>query len=255
MGYLMKKVSDAQRRATNKYNAKTYEQLAIRLPKGERQKIALFAQEANQSLNSFVHQAIENTIAPKEETAMKIYTIVGGINGAGKSSLSGVLKDQRNDLGIIIDPDMMTAQLGGDSYEGGKAAVAMVDKCIESDVNFTQETTLSGSFPRKVARHAKEKGYLIRLYYVGIDNMEDSIQRIQNRVRRGGHDIPLEDIQRRYEKRFRSLEAILPYCNEAVFFDNDNGFTKVAEYKNGELQLIGQKNPKWLVELKQNVNI
>lgn len=252
----MSKVSDAQRRATNKYNAKAYDQLAIRLPKGERQKIALFAQSANQSLNSFVSQTLQNTMQSKEEeTSMKVYTIVGGINGAGKSSLSGVLKDQRNDLGIIIDPDKITAQLGGDSYEGGKAAVEQVDKCIAAGVNFTQETTLSGSFPRKVAKRAKESGYLIRLYYVSIDSVEDSIQRIQNRVRRGGHDIPLEDIQRRYEKRFRSLEAILPYCNEAVFFDNDNGFIKVAEYRNGELQLIGKNCPNWLEELKQSIHL
>lgn len=184
---------------------------------------------------------------------MKIYTIVGGINGAGKSSLSGVLKEQRNDLGIIIDPDQISAQMGNDPYEGGKAALAKIDRCLEAGVNFTQETTLSGSLPRKVAKRAKERGYLIRLYYVGIDSVEDSIERIQNRVRRGGHDIPLEDIRRRYEKRIRSLEAILPYCDEAVFFDNDNGFIKVAEYRNGEIQQIGSRCPRWLAELKQEL--
>lgn len=30
---------------------------------------------------------------------MKIYTIIGGVNGVGKSSLTGVLKDSRTDLG------------------------------------------------------------------------------------------------------------------------------------------------------------
>jgi predicted ABC-type ATPase len=34
--------------------------------------------------------------------AMKVYTIIGGVNGAGKSSLTGALKAERNDLGIII---------------------------------------------------------------------------------------------------------------------------------------------------------
>ena len=32
---------------------------------------------------------------------MKVYTIIGGVNGTGKSSLCGVLKTQLNDCGQI----------------------------------------------------------------------------------------------------------------------------------------------------------
>ena len=34
---------------------------------------------------------------------MKVYTIIGGVNGTGKSSLTGVLRAQHNDLGVIVD--------------------------------------------------------------------------------------------------------------------------------------------------------
>ena len=54
---------------------------------------------------------------------MKIYTIIAGVNGAGKSSLTGALKAERNDLGQIIDVDKITASLGGRAIEGGKAAI------------------------------------------------------------------------------------------------------------------------------------
>lgn len=33
---------------------------------------------------------------------MKIYTIIAGVNGAGKSSLTGVLRQEMNDLGVIV---------------------------------------------------------------------------------------------------------------------------------------------------------
>ena len=33
---------------------------------------------------------------------MKIYTIIGGVNGVGKSSLTGVLAAENNDLGVIL---------------------------------------------------------------------------------------------------------------------------------------------------------
>lgn len=51
---------------------------------------------------------------------MKTYTIIGGVNGTGKSSLTGVLKTQKTDLGRIIDVDKITAQNGGSAIQGGK---------------------------------------------------------------------------------------------------------------------------------------
>ncbi len=51
---------------------------------------------------------------------MKTYTIVAGVNGAGKSSLTGVLRTEINNLGIIIDVDKITAEAGGDPIGGGK---------------------------------------------------------------------------------------------------------------------------------------
>ena len=47
---------------------------------------------------------------------------------------------------------------------------------------------------------------------------------------------------------------MLPYCNEATFYDNDNGFVTVAKYKNGELQTVGQNPPKWRLELIEKMN-
>lgn len=177
---------------------------------------------------------------------MKIYTIIGGVNGVGKSSLTGVLKDSRTDLGMIIDVDKITAELGGNLLAGGKAALRKIDVCLKRELSFTQETTLSGYRTEKTARQARDLGYLVRLYYVGLDSVEESLSRIQNRVNHGGHDIDREDVLRRFSGRWEALAAILPYCNEAVFFDNENGFEKVAEYSNGELRRVGERTPKWL---------
>lgn len=44
---------------------------------------------------------------------------------------------------------------------------------------------------------------------------------------------------------------MLPYCDEAEFYDNDNGFVLVAEYRNGELRTVGNIVPKWLGELQE----
>lgn len=184
---------------------------------------------------------------------MKIYTIIGGVNGVGKSSLSGVLSAESSDLGIIVDTDKITAEIGGDKIKGGMIAIKRIDDCLNKGVNFTQETTLSGVKTLKTIQKARELNYFIRLYYVGVSSSGESISRIKNRVQKGGHNISPEDVERRYSKRFEDLAKVLPYCNEVRFFDNENGFTDIAEYRNGSLIVKGNP-PKWLDELKEYLN-
>ena len=184
---------------------------------------------------------------------MKTYTIVAGVNGCGKSSLTGVLRTEMHNLGRIIDVDKITAACGGNLLEGGKKAVALIEECLEKEICFTQETTLSGRKTLDTVKRALAKDYYIRLYYVGLDTPEESLLRIENRVRKGGHNINTDTVITRFGKRFDDLLAVLPYCNEATFYDNNNGFVTVAKYKNGELQTVGQYRPQWLGELLEKM--
>ena len=185
---------------------------------------------------------------------MKIYTIIGGVNGTGKSSFTGVLKERSTDLGYIVDVDRITVEMGGNPLTGGKAALKKIRECIDKGVSFTQETTLSGYKTEATAKQVKELGYYVRLFYVAISSPEEAIKRIQNRVAKGGHDIPREDVLRRFADRFEALTRILPYCDEATFFDNENGFVEVAEYRNGEFRCLGDYKPAWVTELQAEMN-
>ena len=182
---------------------------------------------------------------------MKNYTIIGGVNGVGKSSFTGVLKERSTDLGVIVDVDKITADLGGNTLESGKAALRKLRECIDKGISFTQETTLSGRKTEATAKQVRELGYHVRLFYIGLDSAEESLSRISNRVKRGGHDIPRDDVVRRFAGRWEAVGKVLPYCDEAEFYDNDNGFVLVAEYRNGELRSIGSRRPQWLMELLQ----
>jgi len=67
--------------------------------------------------------------------------------------------------------------------------------------------------------------------------------------KKGGYSIPEDDVRRRYNERDEALKGILPYCYEGSFFDNDNDFHKVAEYRNGEITALIENKPTWLEEL------
>ena len=186
---------------------------------------------------------------------MKIYTIIAGVNGVGKSSLTGVLIGESSDLGVIVDTDKITAELGGDKLKGGKAAIERINDSLEKGINFTQETTLSGAKTLRTIKQARELDYFIRLYYIGVNTAEESIKRIKNRVEKGGHAIADNDVIRRYDKRFDDLIMILPYCNEVKFYDNENGFVEKAEYRNGSLIIKSDDIPQWLSELQKKLEI
>ena len=55
---------------------------------------------------------------------------------------------------------------------------------------------------------------------------------------------------RRFAGRWEAVSRVLPYCDEAHFFDNYNGFVEVAEYINGELIIKTGNPPTWLEELR-----
>ena len=179
---------------------------------------------------------------------MKIYTIIGGVNSVGKSSFTGVLKSQTTDLGTVVDVDKITAQLGGKPLDGGRRALQIMESCIRDGVSFTQETILSGHRAKSAARRAKEESYYIRLYYIGLDTAEESKRRIANHDAKGGHNIDSEDVDRRF---LGYCAGRPPLLDEAVFYDNDNGFVEVAAYRNGELILEGDHWPRWILELSE----
>ena len=65
---------------------------------------------------------------------MKTYTIVAGVNGCGKSSLTGVLRTEIDNLDKIIDVDKITVGCGGNLLEGDKKAAALIDECLEKAI-------------------------------------------------------------------------------------------------------------------------
>jgi predicted ABC-type ATPase len=180
---------------------------------------------------------------------MKIYTIVAGVNGTGKSSFSGVLRAQRSDLGHIIDVDKIAVENGYGPIEAGRAAISLIDGLLLSGAPLTQETTLSGRRAERLAKAARGSGYRVRLFYIGLNSCEESVKRIKNRVEKGGHGIDDKTVANRFNTRFDSLLRILPLCDEAYFYDNENGFEEVAEYRSGEMVIRNGTEPQWLREL------
>ena len=183
-----------------------------------------------------------------EVSKMKEYILIAGVNGTGKSSFRGVLEGQGVPLGHIVDPDLIAKQNSFNEISAGKQAVREIQNCLKNSETVTQETTLSSHQVRKTIMKAKVQGYRRTMYYIGLNTKYESIYRIANRVRKGGHDIPPDDVIRRFAHRFEALDRIVPLCDKVVFYDNENGFVKVAEITDGAFRYTNGYRPDWIVE-------
>ena len=164
----------------------------------------------------------------------KSFTVIAGLDCVEKTSLYGILSGER-----IVTNNVDYS----DTY------------CLDNNISFSQETTLSGHRTEKTIQQARKQGYYVIMYYVGLNSKEESLARIENRVRKGGHDIPKNDVCRRFDNRFDSLKRIVPLCDEVIFYDNENGFIKVAEIKNNKFNYSNGYRPKWITEFEHKLKL
>jgi len=47
----------------------------------------------------------------------------------------------------------------------------------------------------------------------------------------------------------------LPLCDKVVFYDNENGFVKVAEITNNKFNYSNGIRPEWLEEFKEKLDL
>lgn len=60
-------ISEARRKANEKYNAKAYDEIKVRVPKGRKDEIKAHADSRGESVNGFVNRAIDNQMEQDEE--------------------------------------------------------------------------------------------------------------------------------------------------------------------------------------------
>lgn len=135
------------------------------------------------------------------ERAEKRLFVVGGPNGAGKTTFA---LDYCKETGLLyLGADDIAARLRSGApqevaIEAGRSFSRKLDAALEAGESLVVESTLSGkSFYRYLAQ-ANRLGYWTQALFVTLDSPDLCIHRVAARVRRGGHDVPVADIRRRF---------------------------------------------------------
>lgn len=156
----------------------------------------------------------------------RIY-VLAGVNGAGKSSIGGAAfrqnggdyynPDEVARRLMAVDPRLTEMEANSGAWQQG---VRLLRQAIEGDLDFAFETTLGANTLPRLLLQAASQGIEIYVWYVGLSSPELHIERVQSRVRRGGHDITAEHIHRRYEHSRLNLIELLPHLTALRVFDN-----------------------------------
>lgn len=194
---------------------------------------------------------------------LKVYTIFAGVNGSGKSTFYRTLAD---DFGIRVNVDEIVKERFNNDWRNpevqinaGRIAVKLLRECLQGDMSFNQETTLTGHSILSNIKKAKENGFMIDLFYVGLESVELSIERVSQRVKKGGHGINEEDLCRRYASSFKNLKLVLPLCNKVQIYDNSrewfDALNPLLIVINGKTEYWDKGCPLYLTDvLKDYVN-
>ncbi len=95
-----------------------------------------------------------------------------------------------------------------------------INECIRKNESFAFEATLSGKGYRKKINEWKRQGYEIVIYFFKLPSVDFAIERVKLRVAKGGHNVPEQDIRRRYERSWDNFNTLYkPLADSWAIFD------------------------------------
>ena len=184
----------------------------------------------------------------------KVFYLFAGVNGAGKSTLYNS-ESLNNDIKntIRINTDEIVREIGdwrnnSDQLKAAKMAINLRNECFLYGKSFNEETTLTGKSILKTIERAKELGYELQLFYVGVSSTEIAKERIKSRVEKGGHHIENDIVEKRYYESLKNLKEILLKFDKVYLYDNSKKYKNIFSFSNNKILFKENKSISWAKE-------
>jgi predicted ABC-type ATPase len=178
-----------------------------------------------------------------EATLSKFKTTKEAQSLLAKSNKGGHIIDVSIKENFIVDRSKDTH-----SYESSFVAAFIRSLLYQNNKTFSFETVMSHSSKIDELKKAQKNGYKTYLYFVCTDNPEINVDRVANRVGKGGHKVSVNKIRSRYPDTLKNLYPAIKYSNRAYLFDNSGKQLRlIAEIFEGALQLKDNNMPQWFL--------
>ena len=190
-----------------------------------------------------------------------VFYLLAGPNGAGKSTLyrSAVEEGLIPATAEFVNADLHeTAQLqqvvdpGERSRQARQWADTRRAQCLAEGKSFASETVFSHTSKLDLISTAQRAGFAVVLLVVCVDDPQQLLGRVRQRVQEGGHAVPPERVLARYPRTVRHLGVAVRRADLALLYDTsvpaDGHFQPprlVARLGGGELRWQAESLPLW----------
>lgn len=152
--------------------------------------------------------------------------IIAGPNGAGKTTFAREFLPQEAGCPVFVNADLIAAGLSPFAPEraaiqAGRLMLETIAQHVARRESFAFETTLSGRGYAQRIPQWRQLGYRVELFFLSLPSADMAVQRVAERVRQGGHDIPESTIRRRFDSGARLFRTVYqPLVDQWVLYDN-----------------------------------
>jgi predicted ABC-type ATPase len=190
-----------------------------------------------------------------------VFYLLAGPNGAGKSTLyrSAVAERLIPAEAEFVNADLHEAahlQHLADPAERSRQAREWADarrvQCLAEGCSFASETVFSHTSKLDLMAAARRAGFAVVLLVVCVDDPQQLLGRVSQRVEEGGHPVPPERVLGRYPRTVRHLGVAVRRADLALMYDTsappDEGFQPprlVARLRGGALVWRADALPAW----------
>lgn len=151
--------------------------------------------------------------------------VLAGANGSGKSTFYhwrlkrlGLPFINADEIARGYDAPITDAI----SWQAATEAAIQRDSLIREGRSFCTETVFSHPSKLEMLMEARRAGYLVTLIYCHLEIPELNEARVEFRVKRGGHPVPVDKIRRRYQRTYALMADAVRIADRAWLFDNSS---------------------------------
>ena len=125
------------------------------------------------------------------------------------------------------------------AFQAGRIMLARIEELLPQKVDFAIETTLATRSYVQLVHRAQALGYKVHLIFFCVENEEQAIARVAQRVSNGGHNIPEADIRRRFKRGiYNLLNLYMPICDSALVYNNIKSPAQIIAKKKNPIENI-----------------